>query len=573
MKLLELFKMLSLIPSNTEKLRGLILELAIQGKLTQKWRDENPNLEPAAELLSRVKFKKQELVSEKKIKPEKPSEIINDEDKPFKTPLTWRWSRLQDLALINGGFAFKSSNYKDKGARVIRISDFNESGFKDDRIVRHPFTEDLSSFVLEKNNILIAMTGGTVGKSLFVESVPEIMVVNQRVATIKIVNEINEAYINCVIPCNHIQNLIEEAKNSTNDNISMGDIKAFLIPTPPVEEQKAIVETVKELLHEVEQLEALSQQRIKLKENFVESALGKLTSSEDTSQEWNYLTPHLKTFFTEKKSVKSLRETILQLAVQGKLTKKWREENPNVEPASELIERIKKEKQQLIKEKKSKKEKLLPSIEASEIPYEIPISWEWERLNNVTKLITKGSSPKWQGIQYVNESDGGVLFITSENVGNYNLILKKKKFVEVKFNDIEPRSILRKNDILMNIVGGSIGRTAIYNLEEIANINQAVTIIRLVDNQDHNYFLHFFNSPVCKSYMYDKQVDNARPNLSMGNIAKFVIPIPPLEEQKAIVEKVNSLMALCDELEKQIINSEKQIEQLMKSCLKEALEI
>jgi len=151
-------------------------------------------------------------------------------------------------------------------------------------------------------------------------------------------------------------------------------------------------------------------------------------------------------------------------------------------------------------------------------------------------------------------------------------LMHKRKYVEAKFNEIEPRSILHKNDILMNIVGGSIGRTAIYDLDEVANINQAVTIIRLIEIQNHVYFLHFFNSPTCISYMYDKQVDNARPNLSMGNIAKFMIPVPPIEEQQAIVEKVNSLMTLCDELEQQIETSQNQIEKLMQSCLKEVFE-
>ena len=124
----------------------------------------------------------------------------------------------------------------------------------------------------------------------------------------------------------------------------------------------------------------------------------------------------------------------------------------------------------------------------------------------------------------------------------------------------------------MNIVGGSIGRTAIYDIDDLANINQAVTIIRLLNECNYTYFLHFFNSPICISYMYDKQVDNARPNLSMGNISKFMMPLPPLKEQQAIVEKVNSLMSLCDKLEQQVDNSQTQVEQLMQSCLKEVFE-
>jgi type I restriction enzyme S subunit len=237
-------------------------------------------------------------------------------------------------------------------------------------------------------------------------------------------------------------------------------------------------------------------------------------------------------------------------------------QNPDDPPASQLLEEIRTEKERLIAEDKIKKQKPLPAIKPEEIPYEIPESWEWVRLAELTQLITKGSSPKWQGVKYVNEGEG-ILFVTSENVGTFKLILEKKKYVEEKFNQIEPRSILQKCDILMNIVGASIGRTAIFDLDVIANINQAVTIIRLFDILNHDYFLKFFNSLICLNYMFDKQVDNARPNLSMGNIAQFAIPLPPLPEQQRIVTKIDQFMSLCDQLDQRITaRNEKQTELL-----------
>ncbi len=265
--------------------------------------------------------------------------------------------------------------------------------------------------------------------------------------------------------------------------------------------------------------------------------------------------------------IKKLRELILELAVRGKLVP----QNPNDEPASALIEKIAEEKARLIKEGKIKKQKPLPPIIEDEIPYKLPQGWEWDRLGNLTQVITKGSSPKWQGVQYVG-SDEGLLFLTSKNVGNYNLILDNSSFVEWKFNEIEPRSILQNGDILMNIVGASIGRTALYDLDEIANINQAVCLIRFLNffSFDKRYFLHFFNSPVCISYMFDKQVDMAIPNLSMGNIERFLVPVPPVAEQKRIVAKVDQLMHLCDELETRLNQSKKDSEMLMQAVLHEA---
>ncbi|WP_416371384.1 restriction endonuclease subunit S [Vibrio crassostreae] len=245
--------------------------------------------------------------------------------------------------------------------------------------------------------------------------------------------------------------------------------------------------------------------------------------------------------------VKKLRELILELAVRGKLVP----QDPTDEPASILLERIAAEKAQLVKEKKIKKPKKLPEITIQEAPFKLPTGWSFSRLEDLCELITKGSSPKWQGVSYTENTED-VLFVTSENVGAFELLLEKRKYVEKKFNDIEPRSILRKDDFLMNIVGASIGRTALYDIDDSANINQAVCLIRSFPQQiGARFFLTFFNSLTCVSYMYDKQVENARPNLSMGNISKFVIPVPPLKEQHRIVAQLDELMTLCDQLEQQ----------------------
>ena len=237
------------------QLKHSILQEAIQGKLTADWREENPNTEPASELLNRIKSVKALSIKEKKIKKEKALLSITDEEIPFNLPKGWAWCRLADLTTINGGFAFKSSKYINEGVRVIRISDFNEDGFSNNKIVRYKYTYELEPYILKEENILMAMTGGTVGKSLLVKDLPEKMVVNQRVATINILSPICPSYINCVIPTNLVQNIIKKAKNSTNDNISMGNIKAFLIPIPPLEEQKVIVKKVETLMQKCQALE------------------------------------------------------------------------------------------------------------------------------------------------------------------------------------------------------------------------------------------------------------------------------------------------------------------------------
>jgi type I restriction enzyme S subunit len=221
--------------SSIEQLKQTILQLAVMGKLVE----QDPGDEPAKATGNPSLFSSDS-------KPEA----------PFKIPPAWTWSNLDQLATINGGFAFKSSDYSDEGTRVVRISDFDEYGFKDAKIVRHSFSPELIKFSLRGGDILMAMTGGTVGKSLHVRALTEPMLVNQRVATIRASEAVTSNYLNILIQSELTQEVIREAKNSTNDNISMRDIKGFLVPLPPLPEQHRIVAKVDELMSLCDRLQA-----------------------------------------------------------------------------------------------------------------------------------------------------------------------------------------------------------------------------------------------------------------------------------------------------------------------------
>ena len=188
---------------------------------------------------------------------------------------------------------------------------------------------------------------------------------------------------------------------------------------------------------------------------------------------------------------------------------------------------------------------------------DIKEDWEMVELGSVCEKITKGSSPNWQGVEYV---DSGILFITSENVGIGKLLLDKKKYVEIKFNEIEKKSILKKGDVLTNIVGASIGRTAIFDLDEISNINQAVCIlrcnIRMLNNQ---YLMRLINSNFFLNILHDNKVDNARANLSLSFFEKLQIPLPSLSEQETIVSQIEKEQALVNASKELIIIYEQKI--------------
>ena len=196
-------------------------------------------------------------------------------------------------------------------------------------------------------------------------------------------------------------------------------------------------------------------------------------------------------------------------------------------------------------------------------------NWEEKRLEEICLLISKGSSPKWQGIKYVDEP--GVLFVTSENVGENTLLLEQRKYVEEKFNISDKKSILKNGDVLTNIVGASIGRTAIFDLDDIANINQAVCLIRCNQSLLFNeYLMYLLNSPFTKQHLHDNEVNNARANLSLVFFRSLSIPLPELSEQKKVVEKIKAFHIETQKLETIYQNKVNDLEELKKSVLQKA---
>lgn len=349
---------------------------------------------------------------------------------------------------------------------------------------------------------------------------------------------------------------------ATIKHLTGRSLKEYSIPLPPLAEQKRIVAKVDELMALCDRLETQQLERETQHAALARASLARFAEA-PTAANLQYLF-HPSYPITPA----DLRKSILTLAVQGKLVP----QDPNDEPAEEAVARITTTKARLQKAGQIGKEKPVEPLQPDSLPFEVPESWQWTKLAELTELITKGSSPKWQGIEYVSESEG-ILFITSENVGNYVLRkLDDLKYVSKGFNEIEPRSILKRGDILMNLVGASIGRTASYDLHDGANINQAVALIRLVRETDSvcpRFLLHYLNSPCAIDYMLSSRVVNAQPNISLRDAREFVVPIPPLAEQRRIVAKVDQLMTLVDELETQLAASRATATNLLSAILAE----
>jgi type I restriction enzyme S subunit len=223
-------KLKEVVSQFPDKVKASILQAAIQGKLTNQLQDEKVGLDK--------KYFEQ-----------------NIENLPYDLPKSWVLTRLQNVATLDGGFAFKSSNYQTKGTRVLRISDFNEDGLVNNKIVYYKYEDALSKYLIKKEDIVLCMTGGTVGKNYYFSSLDDQLLLNQRVARISAKDDyILSKYLSFIIKSPLIQKEIGKIKNSTNDNISMKNIKNFLIPLPPLTEQERIVNKLDQILPLVKSL-------------------------------------------------------------------------------------------------------------------------------------------------------------------------------------------------------------------------------------------------------------------------------------------------------------------------------
>ena len=532
-----------------KKLRELILELAVRGLLVP----QDPNDEPASELLKRIAAEKAKLVKEGAIKKEKPLPAISDEAVPFVVPHGWKWARIAD---IGHDFGQKTPDanftYIDVGAIDNRLG-----------LIDCPATlmaEDAPSrarkLVSRGTVIYSTVRPYLLNVAIVQKDFDPEPIASTAFAVVHPFEGIVSGYVYRYLRSPSFVAYVESVQTGiAYPAINDRQFFSGLIPLPPTAEQHRIVAKVDELMALCDQLEQQTDASLGAHQTLVKTLLSALTSAADLTQfvsAWQRIAGHFNTLFTTEESIEQLKQTILQLAVMGKLVP----QHPYDEAASVLFEKILREKKRLIDQGELRKLEPLPEVRDEETPFSLASGWAYVRLGDISKLITKGSSPKWQGVSYT-EDPSDVLFVTSENVGSFALLLDNKKYVEKKFNEVEPRSILNSGDFLMNIVGASIGRTAIFDIDSVANINQAVCLIRVfAEMLDSKFLLLFFNSATCVSYMFDKQVENARANLSMGNIAKFLVPLPPLEEQHRIVAKVDELMALCDQLKSRLSDAQ-----------------
>lgn len=530
-----------------KKLRELILELAVRGKLVP----QDANDEPASELLKRIQAEKAKLVAEGKLKKEKPLAPISEDEKPFLLPKGWEWVHLPEVTNYKVGKtpSTKSSVYwtnEDSGYSWVSIADLNHDGQVTEtskKVTQQALNEVFKSGPVPAGTILMSFKL-TLGKVSILE-VPAFH--NEAIISIFPSRAIDKKYLFKVLPARANEG---DSKSAVKGNtLNSESIAALLLPLPPLAEQHRIVTKVDELMVLCDLLEQQHSNAQKAHETLVSQLLATLTQSQNAAEfnaSWQRIYAHFDVLFTTEASIDALKQTLLQLAVMGKLVP----QDPNDEPASELLKRIQAEKAKLIAEGKLKKEKPLAPIGASEKPYETPAGWTWVRLNELLTKIGAGSTPLGGKQVYVQE---GVPFLRSQNVWDDGLRLDDVAFITHDTHKKMSGTHVYSGDLLFNITGASIGRCAIVPDSFVTgNVSQHVTIIRLASTQILRFMHLVLISQHVQQTVMDVQVGVSREGLSIGKLGQFVIPVPPLAEQHRIVTKVDALMTLCDQLKTRI---------------------
>jgi type I restriction enzyme S subunit len=530
-------------PDGIKKLRELILTLAMQGKLVP----QDPNDPPASELLKKIEAEKKRLVKAGKIKAQNPLSEIKPEEVPYELPKGWDIVTLGNATtLITKGATPTTYGYSFQkgGIPFVKVENVKSSSIQfTDKMQfisdeAHKFQKRSQ---LESEDILFSIAG-TIGETCLVKSIDLPANINQALAIIR-------GYGHVFLPSFLIRALNSvvadriksRARGAAMNNISLGDIKDMIIPLPPLAEQHRIVAKIDQLMVRCDELEKLradhDQKRIAA---HTAALIRLLTATEsETFSAWDFVTQNFGKLYSVKENVADLRKAILQLAVMGKLVPQYQ----NDQPASELLKEIEAEKKRLVKAGKIKAQNPLPEIKSEEVPYELPTGWEWVRLGEIG-FWKSGTTPSRANSAYYG---GSIPWVKSGEVKQGRISSTEESITEKALNECS-LNINPVGAVLIAMYGANIGDVGVLEID--ATTNQAVCACTTYSSVDKLFLSNLLRS--MKPSFIEQGAGAAQPNISREKIINTIVPLPPPAEQCRIVTKIDQLMALCDELEKQI---------------------
>ena len=528
-----------------KKLRELILELAVRGLLAP----QDPRDEPAAVLLKKIAAEKARLLKEGKIEQQKKFPPINEDEKPFELPRGWEWCRLGELGVMaQGGTPSKSvGEYWGGTIPFITGADIKEKYVSKARsfVTEKGFNSSKTQKCQKGDLLIVSRTG--VGR--FGIAATDLCI-SQDVTVLSPFSETNVEY--SIIFLKAATEKIKSASQGlTIQGITRGFIENLLTPFPPLAEQRRIVAKVDELMALCDRLEQQQDANIAAHQTLVRVLLAALTAAAERGAfeaAWTRIADHFDALFTTAESIAELKQTILQLAVMGKLVP----QNPADEPASALLKKIAAEKAKLVKAGKIKKQEPLPPIREDEQPFKLPNGWEWTRLSTALKKIADGTH-----LSPPNSEKGDFLYISAKNIKPEGVLLSNVTYVTKEVHEeIYSRCDPEKGDLLYIKDGATTGIVTINDLAEPFSMLSSVALLKSTQEIFNKYLLIALTAPYFYNEMRANMTGVAITRVTLKKLNEAVIALPPLAEQRRIVAKVDELMALCDRLHARLAASQ-----------------
>lgn len=477
---------------NAQDLKNSILQLAVQGKLVEQRAEEGT----ARELLEQIKLEKDQLIKDKKIKKSKPLPEITEDEIPFEIPESWEWVRVNDIFNVKSAMRIHQTDWQSsgipffRGRELVQLIKTGNVDF-DIYISKELYEKNKEKGGVPNKNDILVTAVGTIGKSYIVKGTKPFYYKDAYILCFENIANIYPEYIKYCLDSPYMQNEIHrDSMATTVAQLTIIKAKEMLVPFPPLEEQHRIVAKIEEILPYIDQ--------------------------------YDKAYTKLETF--NKKFPEDMKKSILQMAMQGKLVEQRAEEGT----ADELYEQIVAEKAQRIKEGKIKKEKPIDFVLSDEIPWDLPENWKWVRFRDIT----------------INRDAERVPLSVSE-----------REHLEKKYDYYGASGVIDKVDKYLFtedlVLIGEDGANLLSRSTPIAFIatgkywvNNHAHVIECCKGVFIKYFVYYINAISLAKYV----TGTAQPKMNQARMNGIWIPLPPLEEQKRIVAKIEELLPYCDQL-------------------------
>ncbi len=544
-------------PNGIKKLRELILELAVRGKLVPQQSEES-----SAQIgLDASRAKRAKAMGEGKIKREKPALEVEDSEQPFNLPEGWAWCRIVDTGDYINGLAFKPGDWASAGRPIIRIQNLSGRNSQFNRTER----EVDASVVVNPGDILVSWSA-TLGAFIWQG---EQGVLNQHIFRVTPSGVMHKQYlywllkwaIKVLADSDHAHGLVMA-------HINRGPFLAQPVGLPPLAEQRRIVAKIDELMVLCDRLEAQQADAESAHAQLVQALLGSLTQAidaEDFAASWKRLADHFHTLLTTESSIDALKQSLLQLAVMGKLVP----QDTSDEPASELLKRVELEKQAAFAGR-NKVDKLRSTGADDEKPFTLPSQWAWARLGEVAiNGPSNGYSPKPASV----ETPYRCLTLSATTRGSFND--QCFKFVDIDA-DTASKYFIKNGDLLIQRANSIdyVGVSAIYNgADDQFIFPDLIMRLKISDCLDGSFIHSYLSSLTGRAYFrtHATGTQGNMPKINQSTVVNAPVPIPPIAEQHRIVAKVDQLMALCDQLKTRLTQARQLNEQLATALVEQAV--